>query len=128
MLKITRLEYGENETIGVLQLFGKVLCYTLELPDKNNQRNISCIPSGKYKCIRVISPKFGNCWQVQSVPNRSEILIHVGNTHKDILGCILLGSGIGYLNDNRAVLGSKNAVTEFMLKTKGVNEIDLEIV
>ena len=128
MLKITRLEYGENETIGVLQLFGKVLCYTLELPDKNNQRKISCIPSGKYKCLRVISPTFGNCWQVQKVPNRSEILIHTGNTHKDILGCILLGSGVGYLTDNRAVLGSKNAVNEFMLKTKGVNEIDLEIV
>jgi hypothetical protein len=128
MIKITRLEYGENETIGVLQLFGKVLCYTLELPDKNNAKRISCIPKGKYKCLRVISPTFGNCWQVQKVPNRSEILIHTGNTHKDILGCILLGSGVGYLTDNRAVLGSKNAVNEFMLKTKGVNEIDLEIV
>lgn len=128
MLKITRLEYGNNETIGVLQLVDKVLCWTLELPYRDNQKNISCIPKGKYKCIRVKSPKFGECWHVQDVPNRSEILIHTGNTHHDIQGCILLGSGVGYLNDDRAVLGSKNAVNEFMVKTKGVNEIDLEVV
>lgn len=128
MLKITRLEYGENETIGVLQLFGKVLCWTLELPDKDNQRNISCIPKGKYKVQRIISPRYGDCFHIMDVPNRSEILIHAGNTHRDILGCVLLGSGVGYLNDNRAVLGSRNAVNEFMIKTKGVNELDLEIV
>ena len=128
MLKITRLEYGNNETIGVLQLLDKVLCWTLELPDKDNQRNISCIPKGKYKVYRIVSPKYGDCFQIMNVPNRSEILIHVGNTHRDILGCVLLGSGVGYLNDDRAILGSKNAVNEFMVKTKGVNELDLEIV
>jgi hypothetical protein len=126
MLKITRLEYGENETIGVLQLFGKVLCYTLELPWKDNKQNISCIPTGKYKCI-VAKYKGKDRWLIQNVPNRDGIFIHEGNVHSEIKGCVLIGSGIGYLNDDRAVLGSANAMHEFMLKTKGMNEIELEV-
>jgi len=127
MIKITRLEYGENETIGVLQLSCKVLCYTLELPWRDNKNDISCIPKGKYKCILAKYKDKGDRWLVQDVPDRTGVFIHAGNTHNDILGCILPGSGIGYLNEDRAVLGSANAVNELMVKTKGMNEIELEI-
>ena len=126
MLKITRLEFGENETIGVLQLFGKVLCYTLELHWKDNQTDISCIPKGKYKCI-IAKYKDKDRWLIQDVPNRIGIFVHEGNVHSETTGCVLIGSGIGYLNDDRAVLGSGSAMYEFMLKTKGMNEIELEI-
>lgn len=126
MIKITRLEYGENETIGVLQLADKVLCYTLELPWRDNKNNISCIPEGKYKCIRGIL-KGNERWLLQDVPNRTGVFVHGGRTHRDILGCILTGSGVGYINDDRAVLGSQNALSELMTYTKGMNEIELEI-
>lgn len=127
MLKITRLEFGENETLGVLMLNGEILCWTLELPWKDNQHNISCIPKGKYKCVRGML-KGNERWLLQNVPNRTGIFIHAGNVHSQIQGCVLTGSGVGYVNNDRAVLGSPNALNELMVKTKGMSEIDLEIV
>lgn len=64
---------------------------TLELPWKENQRRISCIPYGNYKAIKHTSPKFGECLWIKDVEGRSEILMHKGNYKKDTLGCILCG-------------------------------------
>lgn len=125
-LKINRLEFGKKETLGALSLNGELLCWTLELPWLNNKQNISCIPAGKYKCIRGVL-KGNERWLLQDVEGRTWIFIHAGNTHKDILGCILVGSGVGYINDDRAILGTTNALNELMVKTKGINELELEI-
>lgn len=73
-------------------------CRTLELSWKNNKPKVSCIPSGTYNVIKHNSPKFGNCFWVQDVTNRSEILIHPGNYHKQILGCILVGDDYKDIN------------------------------
>jgi len=127
MFKIKRLEFGATETLGVLTLKGKILCYTLELAWKDNARNVSCIPIGTYTCKRVQSPKFGEVWQILDVPNRSNILIHAGNTHKQIEGCVLLGSGVGWLDNDRAVLNSRGAINEFHIKTKEFDSLSLEI-
>lgn len=92
---IIRLEYGEKQTLGHLIAFDELKeiysCKTLELPWKHNERRVSCIPTGQYKVIKHDSPKFGECFWVQDVPGRSEILIHYGNFYYDILGCILPG-------------------------------------
>jgi hypothetical protein len=86
---------------------------TLELPWLNNQRRVSCIPEGTYKCVKHKSPKFGSTFWVKDVPERSQILIHVGNFAAsknpktgvpDTLGCILPGlrfadiDGDGYVD------------------------------
>jgi len=64
---------------------------TVELPWKNNQRRISCIPPDTYTAIKHLSPKFGPCLWIQDVPGRSEILIHPANFWHDLLGCIAPG-------------------------------------
>jgi hypothetical protein len=73
---------------------------TIELPWKDNQRRESCIPEGEYRTIRHRSPSYGDCFWLQDVKNRSEILIHVGNFAAsknprtgtpDTKGCILPG-------------------------------------
>lgn len=75
-------------------------CKTIELPWRNNERKVSCIPNGVYKTIRHRSPSYGECFWVQNVPGRSEILIHHGNYAAsinpktgtpDTKGCILPG-------------------------------------
>ncbi len=66
-------------------------CKGLELPWKNNQRRISCIPEGMYIVKKRISPKYGNHFHLQKVTGRDWILIHHGNYTRDILGCILVG-------------------------------------
>jgi hypothetical protein len=99
-------------------------CYTLELPWKDNQTSISCIPPGEYNCEIRNSSKFGLIYWVKNVPEREFILIHAGNFAGDISkglrsnvsGCILLGKLMGFIQGQRAVLNSRIAVKEFMEK------------
>ena len=71
------------------------MCDTLENPWLNNQRNISCIPDGRYDVrIRLARESATRDYihlLVQEVPERSYILFHIGNTAKDTRGCILVG-------------------------------------
>jgi len=82
-----------------------------------NQRNASCIPSGRYKCERRQSPKFGNTFEVTGVFGRSAILFHPGNTTLDTEGCILLGETFTRLNGRLAIGDSRTAFNEFLVLT-----------
>lgn len=96
-LLIIRDTFTEESTIGELFLNGERMCDTLENPYINNERNISCIPVGKYKVrIRLASESASRDYLhllVEDVPNRDYILFHRGNTAKDTSGCILVGMG-----------------------------------
>ena len=97
-IEVLRTIDNGKQTNGVLYVVDedKILfeCYTLELPWKDNQRRVSCIPEGEYKAIKHHSPKFGNSVWIQDVPNRSEILIHPANYVRQLLGCIAVGSDL----------------------------------
>jgi hypothetical protein len=66
---------------------------TLELPWKNNERMVSCIPSGEYTVVKMKPTSKRNYYyfHVCNVKNRDSILFHPGNYTSDILGCILPG-------------------------------------
>lgn len=118
---LSRLPSTDEGTFGILVCKDHAW-WTAELPWKENQKKISCIPAGEYKCVVRHSPKFGKVYWLQNVENRSYILIHAGNYAGDksngfkshVEGCILLGKKIGVLDKQRAVLVSKPAVREFM--------------
>jgi hypothetical protein len=89
--------YKENATYGeaqVLENHEPVFDFkTLELPWKENQRRISCIPEGEYmvwKMKPTAKRKYEYFW-VQDVAERDSILFHPGNYTRQILGCILPG-------------------------------------
>ena len=119
----------EDGTYGVLTLPDGSTFHTLELPWRNNETGKSCIPPGTYKVEIRESPKFGRCYEVKSVPSRSAILIHAGNTagnvdkglKSDVQGCILLGMGRGRINNQIAVVESKPALASFMQKMGGAS-------
>ena len=96
-LLIIRETFTDKSTIGNLYLDGEWLCDTLELPWKDNQRSISCIPDGQYKVrLRTARESASRDYLhllVQDVPNRDWILFHRGNSAKDTSGCILVGLG-----------------------------------
>jgi hypothetical protein len=77
------------------------LVYTIELPWKDNQTGVSCIPEGRYGLTKRFSTHFGWLLMVQDVPSRSDILIHPANDAlKELRGCIapvitLTGPGTG---------------------------------
>lgn len=101
-------EYGKNETKGILLVLQgtKIIyrCVTLELPYNGNQKNTSCIKEGKYQVTKYWTPTKNNCFYIQQVPGRSDILIHIGNfaagLKKDTEGCILVGSHFEDINND----------------------------
>ena len=96
-LLIIRDTFTEKSTLGRLFVNGEEFCDTLELPYRDNQRSISCIPAGEYKVrLRLARESATRNYLhllVQDVPNRTYILFHRGNTAKDTRGCILGGLG-----------------------------------
>lgn len=116
---ITRNVGNDKQTLGemVATKNGETLvCKTLELADKGNQKNISCIPKGEYVAKLYNSPKRGLVYQLQDVPNRTAIQIHVGNYYTDIEGCILIGDNFSDINkDGYAdVINSRLTFDKFM--------------
>lgn len=96
-LLILRDTFSDESTIGSLYINGERFCDTLELPYRDNQRSISCIPVGEYKVrLRVARESATRDYLhllVKDVKDRSHILFHRGNTAKDTRGCILVGQG-----------------------------------
>lgn len=127
-LRLVRATEYNDATLGVLCLDARPIAVTLEDKWRDNERMVSCIPTGHYKVKRHSSPKFGECFKVLDVPDRSEILIHAGNTHKDTHGCILLGLQFGTIGTEAAILSSRAAVANFMTLMIGVDEAELEVI
>ena len=125
-LTLVRCEHNETETLGMLLIGSRLFCSTLELPWRKNERGISCIPDGDHAGRRVISPKFGETFELD-VPGRSEVIIHAGNTHEDTRGCIILGMRPGTLNGKRAVKYSQIAMKRFRQYTEKADKILLYI-
>jgi hypothetical protein len=128
---ITRVYFSDEGTPGTLRIPG-FACRTLELPWRDNQVNISCIPEGIYVCKFRVSPKFGPCYHFQDVKGRTWVLTHWGNLAGDrekgfkshTHGCVLLGSRMGRLYGQLAVLYSKPTFNEFM---RVMNKQDIEM-
>lgn len=108
--------YGPMATRGLLYVDDKVF-HTLELPWRNNQNDISCIPPGTYTAKfleRSTSGRYRNVYWLQNVPGRGGVLIHSGNIPAHTKGCILIGKKPGELEGQPAVLISKSALSEFV--------------
>jgi hypothetical protein len=96
--------YFPNGTNGKLECEGKFICYTIELPWKENEKRVSCIPEGKYFIKKRYSNKFKWHLEVTNVMNRSLILFHPANNALiELNGCIapvtkLSGSGLGLMS------------------------------
>ena len=111
---LRRVSTGHQGTFGVILHNDLPFAVTLERQWLDNRSNISCIPSGTYKCKRTNSPKFGNTFEVTNVQGRSHILFHKGNIDDDSHGCILIGEQFGKLSDDTVILSSKAGFEEFM--------------
>ena len=127
-LRLIRVTEYNGATLGVLCVDDSPDFVTLEDLWLQNERNISCIPQGRYTLKLHRSPKYGICYKVMDVPERDAILIHAGNTSKDTRGCILLGMQYGRIGSEPAVLQSKIAVNKFMDLLAGQESAELVII
>ena len=126
-LILTSKEYNYEEMSKTsFRLFNTIFsvftCYTVELAWKGNQKNISCIPKGIYDLELINSPKFQKVLHVLNVKNRGGILIHKGNSYKDIEGCILPVSKIE-ITDSVYGVNSKIAFDSIMKHSSNINSL-----
>lgn len=114
-LRLIRKYRKEDYTIGLLYVNGQYFCDTLEDTDRELDSSMTekeiaarkvygqtAIPYGRYRVTLEKSPKFsGRPWarahgdglipRLHGVKGYSGVLIHVGNTADDSLGCLLIG-------------------------------------
>ena len=102
---VRRIAKRPTYTIGKMYIDGQYFSNTLEDTDRGLTQkdslasikskkisNQTAIPTGMYKVIVNMSPKFKrNLPRLIDVPGFDGILIHRGNTDKDTSGCILVG-------------------------------------
>jgi hypothetical protein len=128
---LQRVWSDENQSTGsliVLEETGQpvYLSPCIERGDRNNQKNVSNIPAGTYPLVYEHSPKFGMCWEIKEVPNRSECKIHAANFWDQINGCIAPASFLGKLNSDGYydALSSGDALDRFNKALEGMeNEV-----
>ena len=134
-LTLQRISDNGLRTRGLIKI-GLSTLYTIEEPWKDNQVGKSCVPPGTYNVVphgwepgTKLHQK--RAYRLLNTEPRSGILIHSGNTVRDIEGCIIVGMKPGTLNGLDAVLQSVAAMDllrgfmardPFQLVIKGVVE------
>jgi hypothetical protein len=127
VLLLSRTYFPEG-TNGKLECEGKFICKTIELPWKNNETKVSCIPEGKYFIRKRYSKRFQWHLEIINVKNRSLILFHsANNALQELKGCIapvtkLSGPGLGLMS-RKAFSKLKNLVNPILDKNESVELI-----
>lgn len=127
VLQLSRT-YFPDGTNGKLECEGKLICKTIELPWKNNETKVSCIPEGKYFIKKRYSNKFKWHLEVINISNRSLILFHpANNALLELNGCIapvtkLSGPGLGLMS-RKAFAKLKDLVNKALDKKESVELI-----
>lgn len=125
---IKRVVLNRSGTWGVMIHDYQPFALTLEDPWNDNKKDVSCIPSGRYNCIKIYRKnKRYYTYLLLDVPGRTEIMFHPGNTKDDTWGCILIGEEFGKIKDKPALIASKRGFNEFMQKMKQKNSFIIEI-
>lgn len=97
------------------------ICKSVERKWDDNKKGASCVPEGDYRITPHKSPKFGDCYILESMDSdivaksengvalRTHILIHKANLPEQLEGCVATGLDFGVLNGKWAVLNSRDA-------------------
>ena len=127
LIKVERFIHKPDWTISRVYLEDKLFCFAIEDEYRTIKvKGETAIPDGVYKLGTRFSPKFSPEYNhemiwVKDVPNFEFILIHWGNTDDDTDGCLIVGSKIGIIKGQDAVLSSRD--TYLKLYTKVIDRI-----
>lgn len=124
-MKLFRYSVVEEGAFGVLLRDDlSPIALTLERTFENLR---VVIPDGVHRCTRTTYHKGGYETYEIEVEGHKRVLLHRGNTELDSLGCVLVGTTIGYLGNKLAVLGSAAGFGAFLLATDHADTFDLEV-
>ncbi len=125
---LTRMECASDGIWGVLSdEQGDVVAHTLEHAYDTDTGYQAKLPEGTYTLtLGTHQLEHGSPFQVYCVPpftgwdgqTHEDVLIHPGNVQADSQGCILVGTSLGEIRDERAILASRYAFAKFMILAK----------
>jgi hypothetical protein len=132
-LEVIRFDDNGKQTLSNVSIIesGKLVTSFagMELPWKDNAKQISCIPKGIYKCVKVgasASIPYEHI-SITSVLNRSGVCIHKANYSRQLKGCLAVGTKHVDI-DNDSLLDISNSGKAFnVLMSLVPNEFELEI-
>lgn len=125
---LTVLRYIDDgqTTLGLMFLQGKFFAYTLEDTHQDEKiRGNTRIPQGIYplelnrnltgltQTYRNRFPWFDFHVEIKNIPNFSLVYIHIGNTHVDTMGCILIADGVNAADSQKMITHSRLAFERF---------------
>lgn len=126
---LQRVWMDDNQSTGSLIVLDELrqpiyISPCIERGDRNNEQNVSNVPTGTYPLVWENSPKFGMVWELKDVPNRSECKIHAANMWNQINGCIAPGTYLGEINEDGYydTLSSGEALKRFHLALEDMQE------
>lgn len=143
LMLVDRFTSNNHSTISIVCVDGMFTCFGLEDEYRAHKiPGVTRIPAGRYKVgLREeggfharYEKKFPEIHkgmlQVLDVPGFEYILIHVGNTHGDTAGCLLVGAGANTLNE-MAVQSSTIAYADLysrVIDAAKLGELEIEYV
>lgn len=135
-LIIKRFPSTEHGTFGAwCDAEGYPLMSSLERPWLDNIPFKSCIPAGKYQCVRVSTglkavhkAGYEETFEVMDVPGRDLIRVHPANWYDELEGCLSTGTRFGYIHGRPAVKSSVAAFKEWMQMLEAETRFELEII
>lgn len=126
VVRLERFESSDAGTFGTVYANGLELV-SAELPWRQNQPDVSCIPEGTYEARWCFSPRLQQySYLLRDVPAREGIRIHAANFAGDrsmrfrsqLNGCIALGRQIKFVDRQQSLIDSSSAVREFDSRLK----------
>lgn len=135
---ITVLRYLDDgfTSLGLIFFKQKFFAYTLEDTFRSEKlAGKTRIPSGTYRISfrkqdTPLTEKYRQrfSWftyhlELNNVPNFSNIYIHVGNTHVDTDGCILVADGVNISSSDKIITHSRLAFERLYKKIKALLQI-----
>ena len=127
VLTLTRVYFSDG-TNGKLGCGKTLICSTIELPWRENELRVSCIPEGTYTLRKRHSIRFNWHIEVLGVKDRKHILFHpANNAIKELKGCI---APVTVLTTAGCGLQSRNAFLKLRaLVFKALdNEDDVQLI
>ncbi|HCX58048.1 MULTISPECIES: DUF5675 family protein [Sphingobacterium] len=142
-LTLKRVRQGNNSTLSELYINGRFQCYGLEDTVRDVKiKGRTAIPAGTYTLglnrgggmNTAYKKRFPDMHQgmieIRTIPNFSLVYIHIGNTHEDTEGCLLVGTYFHKSNDDWGVYQSADAYKQLygtIIEQVKIGQVTLKI-
>lgn len=127
---LKRTHFRDDGTFSVFDDEGRPFTLCVEPPKNSIGRYL--IPPGEYICKRIVSPKFGNTFEITGVIGHDHVEFHWGNVYLDTHACVVVGEKFGILNNLTAIQESRTDASEgfneFLERTKNLTQFKLVIL